>query len=302
MVTALTRILKFGFRNFRRNGLLSVATIAVMALSILVLYGLLVLNAVSRTALASLEDKIDISAYFVSGTPEAQIQEVEAALGELSEVARVEYVSETRALEVFRAEHKDDPTIEQALAELEGNPLLASLNIKATAPDKYAAIAEFLESENLKPIVEKVTFRQNQLVIERLSRILDTFRAAGLGITVVLALIAALITFNTIRLAIYSNREELGIMRLVGASNRFVSGPYVVTGLIYGALSAVIGLLIFIPLVALIAPYVAVLIPEMQLGSYFTSHAFRFLGLGLLFGMVLGALSSFIAARKYLKI
>ena len=269
MITALARILKFGFKNFRRNGLLSVAATAVMTLSILVLYGLLLFNAISHAAVASLQDKIDISVYFISGTSEDQIQAIERQLEALPEVAAVEYVSESRALELFRAEHVDDPTITQALAELEGNPLLASLNVKATDPQYYPVIAGFLENENLQPVVEKITYSQNRLVIERLGKIIDTFQGAGLAITVALALMAALITFNTIRLAIYSNREELGIMRLVGASNQFVSGPYIVTGILYGILSALVGVIIFIPLVMAATPYLLVLLPQMRLSAYF---------------------------------
>lgn len=302
MATTLLRILKFGLQNFQRNTLLSVTTVAILVLALLVFNGLLIFGFISKTAIASLQDKIDISVYFKAAAPEDEILKLEKALESLSEVKNVEYVSQDKALAIFKEKHQDDEAISQALTELQANPLLASLNIKAQNPSHYPTIAGYLESENLKELIEKVTYSQNKLAIERLARIIDTVRNTGLAVTLFLALVAVLVTFNTIRLVIYSNREEIGIMRLVGAANKFINGPYVTSGIIYGFLAGVISIVLSIPIVALASPYVSVFIPELSLSGYLYSHLPQFLLYQIGFGVILGSASAAIAVRRYLKI
>lgn len=303
MATTFFRILKFGLQNFSRNGLLSVTTIAVLVLALLVFNGLVMFGVVSNFAIASLQDKIDISVYFKSTAQEDEILKLEKSLESLSEVKAVDYVSQNKALEIFKEKHKEDSVIDQALSELQVNPLLASINIKANSPNQYSTIADYLEgNENLSGIIEKVTYGQNRLAIERLARIIDTVRNAGFAVTIFLALVAVLVTFNTIRLAIYSNREEIGIMRLVGASNKFIRGPYIFAGVIYGVLAGLAGLLISIPIISLVAPYVNVFIPELSLSAYFYSHLPQLVVYQLIFGILLGSASAAVAVRRYLKI
>jgi cell division transport system permease protein len=110
------------------------------------------------------------------------------------------------------------------------------------------------------------------------------------------------VVFNTIRIAIYSNREEIGVLRLVGASNGFINGPYVVSGAIYGAIAALATMVLTVPAVLFAAPYVSVFIPSMDLAQYLTANLFNLLVYQLFFGVGLGVVSSAIAIRRYLKI
>lgn len=302
MATTLFRILKFGLQNFSRNALLSATTIAVLVLALLVFNGLLIFGVISNFAVASLEDKIDISVYFKGPTSEDRILELEKALESLTEVKNVEYISQEKALTIFKEKHSGDDTISQALNELQANPLLASLNVKANDPSHYSTIAEYLSGERLAEIVDKVTYSQNKLAIDRLARVVDTVKNAGLAITIFLTLVAVLVIFNTIRLVIYSNREEIGIMRLVGASNKFINGPYIVAGIVYGALAGIISTIIALPAIAFTAPYVGAFIPELSLSAYFSNYFPQFLAYQLVFGVLLGSVSAYVAVRKYLKI
>jgi cell division transport system permease protein len=302
MLTTLFRIIKYGFLGFWRNGWLSTATLSIIVLALLVFESLIIFNVLTKTALNALQEKIDISIYFKINTSEDDILQIKKSLETLAEVKGVEYISRDRALEIFKERHKDDPTISQSLEELKENPLLASLNIKAHNPKEYATIADHLEKADFKTWFEKVTYAQNAIVIERLGRIIDTAEKGGLILIVFLALIAVLITFNTIRLAIYSSREEIGIMRLVGASNSFIRGPYVVEGVIYGLLAGILSVIIALPIIYFVSPYVKIFIPEMNLWFYFTSHLIGILGYQLLFGVGLGVISSVIAIRKYLRV
>ena len=307
MLTALSRIIKYGFLGFIRNGWLSTVTISIMILVLVVFQSLLLFKAVSDTALVALKDKVDISVYFKNVTPEDKILEAARALETLAQVKEVEYISRDKALEVFKSRHEDNPAITQSLEILKdnqfsNNPLLASLNIKAHDPKEYASIASYLNGSNFKDWFEKEPYAKNAVVIERLSRIIDTAEQGGFALMIFLAAIAVLVTFNTIRLAIYASRDEIGIMRLVGASNTFIRGPYVIEGIIYGSIAGVLSVIVVSPAAYLIAPYLKVFIPEMNMWTYFYTHLVSFVGYQILFGTALGVISSSVAVRKYLKI
>ncbi|MFH1347010.1 MAG: permease-like cell division protein FtsX [Spirochaetota bacterium] len=302
MLTNLLRIIKYGFLAFKRNGWLSTATLSIIVLALLVFEGLMIFNVLTKTALDSLKDKIDISIYFKIDAPEDDILNIQKSLGTLTEVKSVDYISRDRALEIFKEKHKDDAAISQSLEELNTNPLLASLNIKANDPSEYAIIADYLDRADFKTMFEKVTYAQNAVVIDRLNKIISVAEKGGFVLIIFLTFIAILVTFNTIRLAIYSSREEIGIMRLVGASNPFIRGPYIVEGIIYGFLAAVLSIALAAPIIYFSSPYINVFITEMDLWKYFTSNFFGALFYQSLFGIGLGVVSSIIAVRKYLRV
>ena len=302
MVTILARIIQYGWQNFSRGKWLSVATLIVIVLALLVFESLVIFTVITKTSLATLRDKIDISMYFKPEISEEEIMTIKKSIEAFTETDRVEYVSRDKALALFKEKHKDDPVINQALDELNENPLSALLNIKAKDPARYAAIALKLDSNDWRPLTQKITYRQNQVVIERLGKIINVGNRFGLIATILLTLTAIIVTFNTVSLAIYSNRDEIGIMRLVGAPNRFISGPYMIEGIIYGVLGAVISMAIFWPAVYWGAPYLKYFIEDLNLRTYFFDHLVSLVGYQLLFGIALGVISSNLAIQKYLKI
>lgn len=302
MATTLFRIIKHGWQNFWRNRWLSLATISVLLLTLMVFQGLILFRVTTNLAIENLKDKIDISVYFKPDTTEEDILNVQKQIESREEVKKVEYVSREKALALFKERHKDDPTINQALQELEDNPLSASLNIKADNPGDYAAVASFLEGKgSWRPLIEKVTYQQNQLVIERLGKIVDTTEKLGLALTIFLSLAAILVMFNTISLAIYSSREEIGVMRLVGSPNRFIIGPFVVTGIIYSVIAAALSMAITWPLVAAASPYLQFFISDTSLIDYYYGNFWKLFAYQLILGIVLGVVSGKIAIGKYLK-
>lgn len=302
MITTIVRITKYGWQNFTRNAWLSTATVAVMVLALSVFLGLVMFNVMTGTIISSIENKINISVYFKADTSEDDILNVQSQLKSLAEVASVDYVSKDQALAVFQEKHQNDPTISQALDQLGSNPLLASLNIHANNPNQYQVIAEYLDTNSsIQPFVEKISYAQNASIIDRLNRILTIARRGGIALTILMALVAMLITFNTIRLAIYSNRESITIMRLVGGSNFFVRGQFLFEGVVYGVLSAIVSMLLIAPVIYFISPYGTILVPEMNVWHYFVSHSPLLFLYGLLFGVALGLISSFFAAGKYLR-
>ncbi len=302
MFTNLSRIIKYGFVGFWRNGWLSAATIAIMFL-VLVGFGcLLIFSSVTNIFISDIQDKIDISVYFKTDTPEDEILKIKKALESLTEVKSIEYISRDEALKIFKLQHQTDDTVSQALEELSVNPLSASLNIRARELKDYSVIASYLGKEDFKNFISKVSYTQNVNVIDRLKRIKGIVEQGGFVMIVFISLIAALIIFNTIRLAIYSNREEIGIMRLVGGSNFFIRGPYLIEGMLYGFISGVLSVGIISLLVYYTAPYLKIFVPDINGWGYYTARLSGFFIWQLSFGIGLGIISSYIAVRKYLKI
>jgi len=273
----------------------------VILLALLVFQSIIIFGVVGNTALDAIQDKIDISVYFKTNTPEDEVLRIKRSLEEFEGVSGVEYISRDRALEVFEQTHIDDETITQALQELDENPLSASLNIKAENPEEYSDVAAHLEGIVSEDLVENITYNQNQAVIDRLASIIKVSRQMGALAALFLTIVAILVSFNTILLGIYSNRDEISIMKLVGASNLYIRGPFIIMGVLYGILAAVLGMLIITPFVFLASPYVRLFIPEMDLVAYFAGNFFTLLFYQLSFGIGIGVISSFIAIRRYLK-
>jgi len=301
MLTTLIRITKYGLQNFVRNAWLSTATIAIMVMTLILFAGLIMMNVITTTIITSIQDKIDISVYFKQDTAEDEMLRIKSTLESLAEVKTIEYVSKDQALEIFKEKHKGDESISQAIDQLSENPLLGSLNIKAQKSEEYPIIAKYLENDSIKPFVERVSYSQNSVVIERLNKILKTAQNGGLALTIIMSFVAVLITFNTIRLAIYSSRESVNIMRLVGGSNVFIRGPFLTEGVLYGIISAFVSIIIMSPAIFFISPYASVLVPELNLWSSFLHNLPLYLLYQIFFGVALGLISSFIAISKHLK-
>ncbi len=297
----IKRIIKTGFINFWRNGWVSLATILVMVITLFVIGSLVFGNALLSYSLEQLQDKVDVTVYFKTDAKESDIFALKKSLENLEEVKSVVYVSQEDALRQFRERHADNSLILQSLEELGVNPLGASLNIKARNPSQYESIARFLDA-GVFSIIDKINYHQNKLVIDRLAGIFDAARNIGMGISLVLTLVALLVTFNTIRLAIYTNREEIKIMRLVGASNRYIRGPYVIEGMIYGLFSSAITMFFFYPITYWLGPLSEKFFVGLNLFEYYLAHFIEIFGLLLFIGVILGVVSSWFAARRYLKI
>lgn len=262
----------------------------------------MIFNNIANLIISDIQDKIDISVYFKIDSGEDDILKVKRSLESLAEVKAVEYISKDRALELFKSQHQADDTVSQALKQLDANPLSASLNIKARELKDYAVIDVYLKKDAFSPIVDKISYAQNSTIIERMERIKSAVEQGGWGLIIVITLITSLIIFNTIRLAIYSSREELGIMRLVGASNFFIRGPYMLEGILYGIIGSILSLAVLTIAVYYLSPYLRYFILGINGWEYYVSNLFRFAVYVTIFGVVLGVGSSYVAVRKYLKI
>lgn len=315
--TTFRRITRTGFVNFWRNGFLSFAAIVVITLSLCSFGALIFAGAFGRTMIAEVKDKVDINVYFTLDAPEQDILSLKTDIEHLDEVSRVEYISRDQALAAFRDKWKDNTLVMQGLEEIGSNPFPASLNVKAKDPGQYASVVNFLENKmpttvDGSRIVEKVNYQQNKLIIDRLGRIIPAIEQAGLIAGIVFVIVAIIVIWNTIRLIIYTAKDEISVMKLVGASNVYVRGPLVVSGVMYGIVSGIIALILMAAFAywsdALVLKFAGVQVAsdfELAvniLSRYFVQNFGQIFVIIMVAGIVLGAIPSYIAARRYLKV
>lgn len=301
----IKRIIKAGFINFWRNGSVSLSAVFVMIIALFMIGSTLLLTAFLGTSLKDLQDKIDINIYLTDNASETAILDLKGKLETLPEVRAVTYTTQEAALEAFRARHADDHRIIQALDEVGGNPLTAVLNIKAKEPSQYEGIATFLGgksalSNDTLSIVGKVNYNDNKVAIERLMQLIAGIQKLGSIITIVMVGISILITFNTIRLAIFIARDEINVMRLVGGSKEYIRGPFVVEGIIYGLVAGLLTVAFFYPITYWLKSSTQGFYGGLDLLHYFVANFIQISCIIMLSGIALGAVSSYLAVRKYL--
>ena len=296
------RILKSGWISFRRNQGLSIATIFIMVMTISMITSLLLLQRTSNFLVSSLTEKVDIAIYFSQEPSETEILQIQEELSQLSEIKKMEYVSKEQALSKFTEKHKEDEIIMESLEEVGGNPLLSSINIKAFEASQYAAISSFLDGSSFKDLISKVDYQQKKSAMDKLFSLTASINTTGIVLSIALAVIAVLIAFNAVKIAIYNSRDEIETMRLVGASNWFIRGPFLVQGVISGGLAVLITFLVFSIAVSLLGSKIEIIVPGLGLSSYFFSHFFIILLIQIVAGIGLGSCASWLAIRKYLKV
>lgn len=299
------RIIVSGYRSFKRSGFTSFSSIFIMTITLFFITSLVFVQAALNSSLSDIKEKVDVTVYFVPGTSESSILEVEKILNNLPEISEVSYTSEKQALLDFRERHSNDYLTLQALDELDENPLGASLNIRAKDPSQYESIAKYFESDGTLStedltIIDKVDYNQNKVVIDRLTAIINGAQKLGFVLSFILILISILITFNTIRLIIYMSRDEIGVMKLVGAGSRYIRGPFIVSGAIVGACSALFTIILFIPVSFWLGKEVTDFI-GINLFTYYKSNFLQLFIIMLGSGISIGVISSIFAVHKHLK-
>jgi len=301
MLTLLKKTIQRGWLNFIRNSGISIATCFIIGMTIFLISSLFLLRDVTQFLTTALQEKVDISVYFKETTLEEEILELKEEISKIPEVKEVEYISRAEALERFIERYKNNPVVMESLAEV-GNPLLPALNITAWQASQYLAITNFLENIPEKDLIDKVDYYQRKPVMDRIFSITSTINIIGIILSLILAIIAILVAFNQIRLAIYNSREEIGIQRLVGASDWFIRGPFLTQGAISGGIAAVATFLVFGLTVFFIGPKFAILFPGLNIFNSFLAKFWLFFLIHLFFGIGLGVLSSIIAIKKFLEV
>jgi cell division transport system permease protein len=306
-VTSLRRITKSGLAEFFRNGFVTAATVYSMSITLFIVGTLIFLHAALIDTLDTIREKVDVNIYLLTTASDDKIQALRKSIEALPEVAQVEYTSREDALKNFKERHKDDQLMLQAVEEVGSNPLGATLAVRAKDTSQYESIVKFVESSPAmkvgeEGIIEKINYGENKVAIERLTTIIRATERAGFAFAIFLALASLLIVFNTIRLGIFTARDEIAVMRLVGASAWYTRGPFVVQGMLYGFVSALVTLIALWPIAFWLGPITQDFFGTFNVYTFFLAEIVSIAGIIVGIGIILGAASSFLAVRRYLDV
>ena len=299
MIITLKRIFRAGWQSFSRDGGIAVATIFILVLAIFLVSTIFLSKDVSQFLIASLQEKADISVYFKEFVLEDDILKIEEKLSQVPGVKNVEYVSGEEAIKRLVEKH---PQLIESVQETEGMLKLASLNVNVFEANQYQQVVNFLENSNFKDYIDKVDYYERRPVIERIFSLTSLSSKIGISLSIILIITAILVTFNTIRLAILNSIEETKIQRLVGASNWFIRGPFLVQGVISGFIAVLISALIFSLICWFLSPKIEFFFAGLNLFNLFIKNLWILLLIQFATGILLAVISSTIAIRKYLKV
>lgn len=302
MIITLKRILKSGLKSFWRSGFLTLASVSIIVITLFSISSLVILNTIIASTLGELQEKINISVYFYPDVYESDILKIKSETEALSAVKNIEYISKEEAWNRFKERHEKNPAVAQSIEEIEENPLFATFNIKATSLDKYPTIVSFLESGNYSQFIDKINYQENEKQISKLSALSKSIRKGGFVISLIFAIIAILVTFNTIRLAMYTHRREVEIMRLVGATNWFIRLPFIIEGILFGVSGCLITVIILYSVILVVSPKVNEFLTGFNLLEFFQMNFWTIFAVQLCVGIALGVISSLIAIGRYLKV
>jgi cell division transport system permease protein len=302
------RIVRTGLLNFVRNAWLAIAAIAIMTVTLTIILFSIVANATFANTIAQINDKIDISVYLKDDITDKQRRQLTERLKELPNVRDVSYVSKEDALEKYRTDNADKQSLLQAISET-GNPLPASLSIDPVDPTKIETIRQFLDKPENKVLQDPQAGTsysgERKVAIDNISHATNILQRVGVVAVLLFAVISVLIIFNTIQMAIFNRRDELTIMRLLGATTWYIRGPFVVESILHGVIAAVVSVTIlhaiFVTASSALQASSLGLLDISYSSQYFSGNFFKLLTMQLLIGIVIGAVSSMIATRRYLK-
>ena len=298
MLINLKRIIKTGLNEFFRNITLSISTILIMTMVVSLVTIFYFINSVSELIIADIENKVDISVYFKEEATASDISNVQIEISNISEVSSIVYITKNEVLANFIIQHENDIELIESLTELGYNPFLDTLNIKTWDKSQYSPLTNLIETANFSDIIDNVDYHKRKESIDKIFSITAGVNNIILLLSIVFGFIAVLISFNTVKIAIYNSKEEISVMKLVGASNKFVRGPFIVQGILIGFIAALITFI----LTFLITYFFNSSVNGINMFSIFLNSFFFIILFQLVVGIGLGVLSSYIAIAKYLKV
>lgn len=300
MFISLFRAIKFSLQDIARNIWLSVVTVLILVLALFSINLLSAVQVISDAAIDTVKNKIDVSLYVRSDAPESEILALRAQISALENVRQVTYISKQEALASFQDKHHNNPDIIEALRELDSNPLSPSLVILPRDINRYDDLLNDLNKIN-NPIIEGRNFDDHTLLLDKINVITERISEAGFAVSILFILITLLVLYNTIRVAIYTHRQEIGIMRLVGASSWFIRAPFLISSILYTAIGMIVVTVLFYGFLVLLQPYLETFFMnyDFNIIAYFQNNFWRLFALEFAGGAIVNMLASLVAVRKY---
>ncbi len=300
MLISLARTFKFSLQDIFRNIWLSLVTVIILVLALFSVNMLLAVQVISTAAIDTVRDKVDVSLYLTADASESSILALRGRLSALPNVREVAYVSKQDALVDFQEKHQSNPDVMDALRQLDGNPLSASLIIRPADFEKYDDLITNLNKIS-DPIIEARNFDDHKLMLEKINTITARVGEAGFAVSIIFIFITLLVLYNTIRVAIYTHRQEIGIMRLVGASSWFIRAPFLISSIIYTIIGMFLVTTLFYLFLNLLQPYLEAffLNYDFNIIAYFQANFWRFFLMEFAGAALVNVVASFVAVRKY---
>ena len=305
--TLTRRIVTAGLRGFYRNRTVSLSSIFILTITLSIITSFFLFRAIFDYTLDQVRQKVDVRIYFNIDATDNQIGEIKAKLAGLSQVKSVTYTSREQALTDFKEKHAGDQLTLQALDELGANPFGASLAVVAKDTSQYEVIASQLSAGSgllgdAAGSVDKINYYQLKESIDKLNNIIGWTNTVGFWLSIIFVLMSCMIVYNTIRLAIFVYRDEIAVMKLVGASNMFIRGPFIVEAILYALVATIITLVMYFPATIWVTKKTVFFFEGMNIHQYYVDHLLDLVIMLLLSGVVLSVISSLLAVRKYLKV
>lgn len=297
------RIAKFAFQDIARNLGLSVMTVLILVLMLLSVNTLWSLDIVTKKSVQMVRDQVTISFYLNADIAEKNIKEIKSYISTFPEVVDVNFSSREDVLKTFKNTHRYSPEILQALEELGGNPFGPTITVRTREPGDYRKILDALSVPEYEPLIESKSFSGNEPALDRIQLITNRIERIGFGLSLLFAIIAFLIIFNTVRVAIHSQRIEISIKRLVGANNWFIRGPYWLEAGIFTVVSIAITMIVVFAALNWLDRYIGIVLSnQFSLTDYYRSHMLYLFGIQAIAVLLLTIVSSGFAMRRQLKV
>ncbi len=301
----LWRVITSGGRNFMRNLWLSTAATAVMTLTLMIV----VISFVSSWALSStiknVTDKLDISVYLLNTVTDAQRAGFTTALKADPDVAGVGFTSQAQAVQLYKDANRNNPALLAGIAEV-SDSIPASLEIKAKNPNKLDSIIAIVNEPQFKPLLDPTAppsySGSRKKTVDQIVSFSNFFKKGGLIASALFIFISMLIIFNTIRMAIFTRRDEIEIMKLVGATKWFIRGPFIFEAALYGIIAAFIAVGLSYAALLGLGPKLSGYIDIQGTINFFRSYPLLIIGAEIVIGVFIGAVSSLLAMGRYLKL
>jgi len=301
MINKIKKILKSGYNLFWQEKIISLINLGTsMLVAFFIWFGFLSFYFFNQM-IDYLEQRLDFSVYFKANVSREEILKLQKILQEFPGVMEVRYIPQEIAFKKFQEEAKYNPVIDKALKELQTNPLVDYLIIKAENSEVYPKIADYLDKSPYKVYIDYITYFENQKVINRIISISNQIRLVISALIIGIMVFSSLIIFNTILVSIYSQKEEIEVLRIIGAGNWFIRGPF----LVYIFISSFLGYLLALGILILFLIRTENFWPNIVSNfqpSAFISKNFLILN-SIAFGLILiiNFVSAFLSMEKYLQ-
>ncbi len=303
MFVSLFRVVKFSIQDIMRNIWLSLVTIIILILALFTVNMLLVVKVIGDTAVGAIKDKIDINVFIKPSAEEKEIEILQSKIKQLPNVKEINYISKAEALINFKEKYHNNPEILQSLSELGQNPLTPTIVIKPKNLDDFDVIINHLNAID-STIIESRNFSNYELMLEKINNITEKVNDAGLFLSSIFIFITLLVVYNSVRVAIYTHKREIAIMKLVGASNQFIQMPYLFSSFVYTCIGMLFVMVSFYPFLSLLQPYLETFFVgyNVNLINYFYGNIFTIFGIQLITAITVNGITSLLAVRKYSKV